>query len=333
MGKKSKTTTLNTTTANSLAYKGAVNIKVKNKKGKIIKNINIHNFGTSELFRFILYCLSGTFDTRDIPHYVYLINSSGESFVTSTGVPISISRVDTDSDSNYYLSYQTSIPIYTNSVFDGLVIYSANNNKAVNTASALSSADNSTYSMRVDFEEEVSLEVDTTLILTWQLSLQDAADITSGFTDGQIKYIIEMLEAAIEEILNGIVSLIHVVGYVDTYDDLPSSPTSGDTYYVIDTKTFYVWIGDVWLDVGNLEGLSLENYVDINTFNDLASEVSDISDVADEAKKAADDATTSAEKAQQTADEAKKAVEDLESKYSILTAAEAAEICKEIFGE
>lgn len=50
-------------------------------------------------------------------------------------------------------------------------------------------------------------------------------------------------------------------GSVDSYSDLPSSPTTGDEYWVESDQKYYVWNGSAWAvapSMGNL-GLSIKN--------------------------------------------------------------------------
>ena len=63
MGRKKKTKQIKevkVSTPTTIKYKGNVNIKLI-KKGKTIKEINNHNDGTNQLFKFILDCLAGDY--------------------------------------------------------------------------------------------------------------------------------------------------------------------------------------------------------------------------------------------------------------------------------
>lgn len=63
MGRKKKTKEIKEVKVSiptTIKYQGNVNIKLI-KRGKVIKEINNHNDGTSQLFKFILDCLAGNY--------------------------------------------------------------------------------------------------------------------------------------------------------------------------------------------------------------------------------------------------------------------------------
>lgn len=182
--KKNKEQTLEIKNTSYFSYSGKVNIVTKDKYGNIIQNITKHNFGTNELFKFLLTCLSGTFIINDVPHYIYLIakndpasETTDYNFVTAVEYPVTISTVTDNEDGSSSVTYQASIPIYGERSFDGLVLYSTNNSRNIDTTQPLNADTyNAKYSMIVVFDETINLDIETTLIITWQLSIQDKGD-------------------------------------------------------------------------------------------------------------------------------------------------------------
>lgn len=51
-------------------------------------------------------------------------------------------------------------------------------------------------------------------------------------------------------------SILNIKGSVSSVDDLNSitSSTKGSTYYVVETNSFYVWVGNGFVDCGNIQG-------------------------------------------------------------------------------
>ncbi len=80
MAKKKKLTNTSITTSekstvSNVSYSGKVHAKIVDKKGKVISDKITHNAGTNQLFKFLVYCLAGKYQSAEAnrPKYIKLL--------------------------------------------------------------------------------------------------------------------------------------------------------------------------------------------------------------------------------------------------------------------
>lgn len=161
----------------TIKYKGNVNIKLI-KRGKIIKEINNHNDGTPQLFKFILDCLAGNYYPVNRPTWIipyYLGKAEEENppilYAISIFIPINDAQVIKQDDDSYVLSYkclitQTQLAGRTEPI-NGLLFYSTSN---IGNGSTIQSSQAQNYSMIMDFGEPLN-ELNSDILITWQIKV------------------------------------------------------------------------------------------------------------------------------------------------------------------
>ena len=181
MGRKKKTKEIKEVKVSiptTIKYQGNVNIKLI-KRGKVIKEINNHNDGTSQLFKFILDCLAGNYYPINRPTWIipyYLGKAGGEGkppifYAISLFIPINDARVIQQDDDSYMLSYkclitQTQLAGIQNSI-NGLLFYSTSN---IGNGSTTQGSQAQNYSMIMEFGEPLS-ELNSDILITWQIKV------------------------------------------------------------------------------------------------------------------------------------------------------------------
>lgn len=168
----------------NITYTGKVSVRYE-KNGKILKSYQIHNKGTSELFRYLCYCLTNDWAnyTHDCPEYIMLYKLDGDPTESNLGEwkyalnsTIFKAKVETIVDSSYKTKFRFIIPtnsLIIDSGINVIAIYSSNNRDTAKDVAKKPSA----YAKLVNSEGEnitLSKNIGTNIIIDWEMSFDNS---------------------------------------------------------------------------------------------------------------------------------------------------------------
>lgn len=175
MGRKKKQIIVKEETP--IKYEGTVTIK-KIKNGKVTAVHKIHNKGHDSLFKFLMNCLAGNFDSGEIPSWAVPVNIDAFTGVTSyigTCENIASKKLVNKSDATYYVEYKFYFPYKTDyrRGFNYVYVYPDKTEKhPSNTIDGATPEQYSNYlDMSIQVSEEDTISAGEDLLIVWQLQI------------------------------------------------------------------------------------------------------------------------------------------------------------------
>lgn len=177
MGRKKKQKQITIKEETPIKYEGTVIIK-KIKNGKVMSTHKTHNQGHDSLFKFLMNCLVGDFDSEEIPSWAVPVRvgtaTSSATYVGSCENIVS-KKLISKSDATYYVEYKFYFPYKAdyNRGFNHVYVYPDKEGKhPSNTIAGAVPSDYSNYiDMSIGVSQEDTISTGEDLLIVWQLQI------------------------------------------------------------------------------------------------------------------------------------------------------------------